>query len=59
METLTITNTFDISFNPTGQPSKERARLTVVLEKVSSVHDAKKLLWEEQGIHVTSISRLT
>ncbi len=55
----TFTNTFDISFNPTGQPNKERARLTVVLENVSSVHDAKELLWKEQGIHVTSISRLT
>ena len=55
----TFTNTFDISFNPTGRPSTDRARLTVILENVSSVHDARELLWEEQGIHVTSISRLT
>ena len=54
-----FTSKFDISFNPTGQLNKERARLTVILENVSSVHTAKKLLWEEQGIHVTSISRLT
>ena len=55
----TFTHTFDISFNPTGQTGRERARLTVVLDNVSTVQEAKELLWKEQRIHVTSITRLS
>lgn len=58
----TFTNQFDISFNPAnfgdGFFSKKRARITVVLDNIFSVQDAKKLL-EEQGIFPESISRLT
>tara|TARA_R110000850_G_scaffold159613_1_gene283947 strand:+ start:50 stop:223 length:174 start_codon:yes stop_codon:yes gene_type:complete len=54
----TFTNTFDISFNPKSSPSKDRARLIVILENVHTVQEAKKLLWDKQGIHATSISRL-
>tara|TARA_R100000773_G_C4126859_1_gene59572 strand:- start:154 stop:327 length:174 start_codon:yes stop_codon:yes gene_type:complete len=53
----TFTNKFDISFNPTGRPGKERVRLTVILENVHRVQEAKKIL-REKGIHTTSISRL-
>ena len=54
----TFRNTFDVSFKPNNFPSKNRARLTVILENVFTVQEAKKLLWDEQGIHATSISRL-
>ena len=54
----TFINKFDISFNPTGIPSKKRARLTVILENIHTVQEAKKFLWENQGIHTTSIARL-
>ena len=53
-----FTNTFDISFNPTGRPSKKRARLTITLENIHSVKTAKEFLWFQHGIHATSISRL-
>jgi hypothetical protein len=53
-----FTNTFDISFNPTGRPSKKRARLTIILENITTVQAAKEFLWFQHGIHATSISRL-
>jgi len=54
----TFTNTFDVSFKPNGFTSK-RARLIVILENVSTAQEAKELLWNEQRIFATSISRLS
>lgn len=57
-----FTHTFDITFNPKnfgdGFFSKETARLTVVLENVSTAQEAKDLL-AKQGVFVRSISRLS
>jgi hypothetical protein len=53
----TFENTFRISFRQQGR--KERTTLDIVLQNICSVHTAKEFLWEEKGIMVTSIERLT
>lgn len=61
MKTKTFEHQFDITFNPQnfgdGFFLKDIARITVVLQNVRTVQDAKELL-EEQGIFPRSIKRL-
>lgn len=49
-------NTFRVTFKQQG--SKERTTLDIVLQNIFSVHMVKEFLWNEKGIHATSIKRL-
>lgn len=53
----TFESTFRVTFKQQG--SKERTTLDIVLQNIFSVHTAKEFLWEQKGIHATSIQRLT